>query len=62
MGPKIREKAFWLAKLPVVAADSATNYQRYGWLLAPLWALICLIMLVDNVLCQRRLDLSLANK
>lgn len=62
MGPGIREKAFWLAKLPIVAADFATHYQRYGWLLAPLWALICLIMLVDNLLCQRRIDLSLANK
>jgi hypothetical protein len=62
MGPEIREKAFWLAKLPVVPADSVTNYQKGGWRLAPLWALICLIMLVENILCQRRLDLSTANK
>jgi len=62
MGPEIREKAFWLAKLPLVSADSATTYQKYGWLLAPLWALICLLMLVENILCQRRLDLSPANK
>jgi len=62
MGPEILEKAFWLAKLPIVPAYSVTNYQEYGWRLAPLWALICLIMLVENILCQRRLGLSLANK
>lgn len=62
MGPAIRERAFWLAELPIIPAEFATTYQKWGWLLAPVWALICLLLLVENVFRQRTLDLSSRKK
>ena len=62
IGPGIRERAFWLAKLPLISPQFQTSYLKSGWLLAPVWAIICLIMLVLNILGKRRLDLSSENK
>jgi apolipoprotein N-acyltransferase len=61
-GPAIGERGYWLTELPIIEAKYQTNYQRMGWMLAPIWLVVCLIVLVVNILCKRSLDLSPKNK
>jgi apolipoprotein N-acyltransferase len=56
LGPEILARDYWLAELPIVDPDFMSAYVKYGWLLAPIWAIICLILLIQSILSQRALD------